>query len=151
VKYAIRSLRRAPLFTVVSLVSLAVGIGANTAVFTIADQALLRGLPVEHADQLFFFTSPGPVSGFVWGENRFSYPMFRDFRDNTAVFDDVAARFSTPLSLTYNGRSERIQAELVSGSWFDTLGLKTAIGRGLTPDEERAPGGHSVVVVTYEF
>ena len=124
-RYAFRNLRRSPLFTIVALLSLALGIGANTAVFTIADQVLLRMLPVKHASELLYFTSPGPNSGFVMGANRFSYPMFRDFRDNTAVFDSVAARFSTPLSLTYGGRSERIEAELVSGTWFDALGLGT--------------------------
>jgi predicted permease len=136
-------------FTAVAVVSLAVGIGANTAVFSIADQVLLRKLPVAHADDLVFFTSP--MSGFVWGENRFSYPTFREFRDNPAGLDSVAARFSTPVSLTYNGRSERIQAELVSGTWFQTLGLGTALGRGLTPEDDRVPGGHSVVVLTYDF
>jgi predicted permease len=150
-RYGARNLRRTPVFTAVALVSLAVGIGANTAVFSIADQVLLRPLPVSHADDLVIFTSPGPVSGFVWGENRFSYPMFREFRDNPAGLDSVAARFSTPVSLTYSGRSERIQAELVSGAWFQTLGLGTALGRGLTPEDDRVPGGHSVVVLTYDF
>src|ERR1041385_2798295 len=104
-RYAFRTLRRSPLFTVVALLSLALGIGANTAVFTIADQVLLRLLPVKHAEDLLHFTSPGPYVGYILGENRFSYPMFRDFRDNTAVFDSVGARFSTPLSLTFNNRS----------------------------------------------
>jgi putative ABC transport system permease protein len=149
-RYAARNLRRTPVFTGVALVSLAVGIGANTAVFSIADQVLLRTLSVAHADDLVFFTTPGPMSAFGWGENRFSYPMFREFRDNPAGLDSVAARFSTPLSLTYNGRSERIQAELVSGTWFQTLGLGTALGRGLTPADDRVPGGQSVVVLTYD-
>ena len=140
--YAIRSLRRSPLFTIMALVSLALGIGANSAVFTIADQVLLRPIPVKHASRLVFFTSPGPQSGMSWGENRFSYPMFREFRDRTSVFEGVAARFPTALNLSYNNRSERIQAELVSGTWFGTLGLVTSLGRGLTPDDDRLPGAH---------
>jgi len=84
--YAIRGLRRSPLFTIVALVSLALGIGANSAVFTIADQALLRPIPVKYARQLVSFTSPGPQSGMVWGENRFSYPGFRDFRAPAKMF-----------------------------------------------------------------
>src|SRR5262245_10312798 len=120
-RYALRNLRRSPLFVTVALVSLALGIGANTAVFTIADQVLLRLLPVRHARELVHFTSPGPQSGMMWGENRFSYPMFRDLRDHNAVFEGVAARFPTPLNLTSNNRSERVQAELVSGGYFDTL------------------------------
>jgi predicted permease len=151
VRYAVRNLRRSPLFTIAALVSLALGIGANTAVFTVADQALLRPLPVRHASELLQFTSPGPYSGFVMGENRFSYPMFRDLRDNAAGFESIAARFSTPLSLTYNSRGERIQAELVSGTWFETLGLGVALGRPLGPDDDRVPGGHSVCVLTYDF
>src|SRR4051794_8153432 len=151
-RYAIRNLRRSPLFTVIALLSLALGIGANTAVFTIADQVLLRMIPVKHAAQLVFFTSPGPQSGMVWGENRFSYAMFQDFRDHSTAFDGIAARFPTALTLTHGNRSaERIQAEIVSGTWFDTLGLTTAIGRGITPDDDRVPGAHPVVVLTYDY
>ena len=149
--YAIRSLRRSPLFTVVAIFSLALGIGANSAVFTIADQLLLRPIPVKYARQLVSFTSPGPQSGMTWGENRFSYPMFRDFRDRTSVFAEVAARFPSDLNLSYNNRSERIQAELVSGTWFDTLGLTTFLGRGITPGDDRLAGAHPVVVLTYDY
>jgi predicted permease len=149
--YAIRNLRRSPLFTIVALFSLALGIGANSAVFTIADQVLLRFIPVNHARQLVSFTSPGPQNGTIWGENRFSYPMYRDFRDHNTVFDGVAARFPTALNLTYNSRSERIQAELVSGTWFDTLGLSTARGRGITVSDDLVPSAHPVVVLTYDY
>ena len=78
IRYALRNLRRTPLFTTIALFSLALGIGANCAVFTIADQVLLRLIPVKHARQLVYFTSPGPQSGMVLGENRFSYPMFQE-------------------------------------------------------------------------
>ena len=87
----------------------------------------------------------------IWGENRFSYPMYRDFRDHNTVFEDVAARFPTALNLSYNNRSERIQAELVSGTWFDTLGLTTSLGRGLTVADDLLPGAHPVVVLTYDY
>ena len=149
--YAIRNLRRSPLFTAVALFSLALGIGANSAVFTIADQVLLRPIPVKHARELVAFTSPGPQSGSVWGQNRFSYPMYRDFRDHNSVFEGVAARFATELNLSYTNRSERIRAELVSGTWFDTLGLTTALGRGLSASDDRLPGAHPVVVLTYDY
>jgi predicted permease len=151
IRYAFRNLRRTPLFTIIALLSLALGIGANSAVFTIADQVLLRTLPVKHADQLVYFTSPGPQSGSVWGENCFSYPMFQDFRDHNSVFDGVAARFATAVNLTYNNRSERIHAELVSGTWFDTLGLTTVIGRPLTVEDDRHPDAHPVTVLTYDY
>src|SRR5579872_3902723 len=105
-RYACRNLGRTPLFTLVALLSLALGIGANSAVFTIADQVLLRLMPVKHARELVLFTSPGPQRGMIWGENRFSYPMFKDLRDNNSVFAGVAAHFNTPLNLTYSNRSE---------------------------------------------
>src|SRR5579872_2678033 len=95
-RYALRNLRRSPLFTLVALLSLALGIGANSAIFTIADQVLLRLLPVRHARDLVFFTSDGPQTGSVWGANRFSYPMYLDFRDHPSALAGVAARFNTP-------------------------------------------------------
>src|SRR6185436_15596266 len=100
----------------------ALGIGANSAVFTIADRVLLRLMPVKHARELVFFTSPGPQSGMVFGENLFSFPMYQDLRDHNSVFSGIAARFGTPVNLSYNNRSEQVQAELVSGTYFDTLG-----------------------------
>jgi len=150
-RYAVRNLTRTPLFTTVAVLSLSLGIGANSAIFTVADQVLLRLLPVRYARDLVFFTSPGPQTGNVSGENMFSYPIFQDFRDHNTVFDGVAARFATPLSLTYNNRSERIQAEIVSGTYFQTLGLDTILGRGLAPEDDRLPGSHPVVVLTHDF
>src|SRR5689334_10974961 len=142
-RFAFRNLRKSPLFTSVALLSLALGIGANSAIFTIADQVLLRLLPVRHARELLQFVSPGPQVGMTWGPNLFSNPMFRDFQEHNDVFQNLAARFGTQLNLGYNNRSDQIRAEIVSGSYFDTLGLGTALGRGLTPDDDRVPGGHS--------
>jgi len=152
-RYALRNLNRTPLFTAVAVASLALGIGANSAIFSIADQVLLRLLPVRHARGLVTFRTPGPQSGNIWGnsETMFSYPMFQDFRDHNTVFAGVAGRFPTPLSLTYNNRSERIQAEIVTGTYFQTLGLDTNFGRGLLPEDDRLPGSHPVVVLTYDF
>ncbi len=151
IRYAYRNLRRSPLFTSIALVSLALGIGANSAIFTLTDQVLLRRLPVRHAGELLYFKSPGPQSGMVWGPDRFSYPMFQDLRDHNLVFAQVAARFDTPLNLSYRNRSEQVTAEIVSGNYFETLGLQTAIGRGLRSDDNRVPGGHSVAVLTYDY
>src|SRR5215831_2893402 len=119
-RYAFRNLRRTPVFTAIALTSLALGIGANSAVFTIADQVLVRNLPGTHSAELLALTSPT-------ADNRFSYPMFLDFRDRSSVLSDVAARYPVPLNLTYNNRTERIQGELVSGTWFETLGLSTSL------------------------
>src|SRR5437660_957591 len=120
-RYAFRNLRRTPIFTSIALISLALGIGANSAVFTIADQVLVRELPGRHAGELVAVTSTA-------SDSRFSYPMFQDFRDRSNVFAAVAARYPTPLNLTYNNRTERIAGEVVSGTWFETLGLGTALG-----------------------
>jgi predicted permease len=144
IRYAFRNLRRTPVFTAIALTSLALGIGANSAVFTIADQVLVRDLPGAHTSELLALTSPT-------ADSRFSYPMFQDFRDRSTVLSAVAARYPVPLNLTYNNRTERIQGELVSGTWFDTLGLSTSLGRPLTPDDDRVAGGHSVVVLTHDF
>src|SRR5437764_1012522 len=132
-RYAFRNLRRSPAFTAVAISSLALGIGANTAIFTIADQLLLRQIPVRNAADLVRIYTAGPQSGQVFGEDLFSYPVYQDLRDHNSVLRGIAGRFPTPLNLTYNNRSERIQAELVTGTWFDTLGLVTVIGRGITP------------------
>src|SRR5262249_54960021 len=74
-----------------------------------------------------------------------------DFRDRSPVFASVGARYAAPLNLTYNNRTERISGELVSGTWFETLGLGAALGRGLNAEDDRVAGGHSVVVLTYDF
>jgi predicted permease len=150
-RYAFRNLRRSPVFTTVALSSLALGIGANTAVFTVADQVLLRLIPVKNARELVRINTDGPQSGYVWGNDRFSYPMFQDLRDHNTQLRNIAARFPTPLNLVYNGRSERVQAELVSGTWFDTLGLTTAIGRGITPEDDKVPSAHPIAVLTYDY
>jgi predicted permease len=151
VRYAWRNLRRSPLFTLVAVLSLALGIGANTAIFTIADQVLLRLLPVRHARELVVFTSDGPQTGNVWGSNRFSYPMYVDFRDHRGLLASVAARFSTPVSIAFGGRSEQARAELVTGAYFDTLGLETVLGRPLLQEDDRTAGGSPVTVLTYDY
>src|ERR1051325_1771095 len=103
-RYSLRNLTRTPVFALVALLSLALGIGANSAVFTIADQVLLRRMPVKHAGELVWFTSPGPQSGHVWGPNTFSYPMYKDFRDHNSVFAGITGRAATPLNLYHGNR-----------------------------------------------
>src|ERR1700683_965182 len=112
-KYALRSFKKSPVFTAVAVLSLALGIGANTAIFTLLDQILLRLLPVKDPSQLVLLSTGGRNYGSNWGGNAISYPMFRDFEDHNEVFTDMFCRFPLPVSLTQEGRTERIQSELV--------------------------------------
>jgi predicted permease len=151
VRYALRTFRRTPLFTAVAILSLAFGIGANTAIFTLLDQILLRFLPVKHPEQLVLLTMRGPHYGSNWGMNAISYPMYKDFHDNNQVFSGMFCRFPIPVSLGYGNRTQRVSAELVSGTYFPVLGVGAAIGRAFTPDDNRIPGGHPLVVLSYSF
>ena len=151
VRYALRAFRRAPLFTGVAILSLAFGIGANTAIFTLLDQILLRLLPVKHPEQLVLLTMRGSHYGSNWGSNAISYPMYKDFRDNNQVFSGMFCRFPLFTTLGYGNRTERVSAELVSGTYFPVLGVGAALGRTFTPDDDRIPGGHPLVVLSYSF
>jgi predicted permease len=150
-RYAFRSFRKAPVFTAVAVLSLALGIGANTAIFTLLDQVLLRLLPVRDPKSLMLLTMRGRHYGSNWGGNMLSYPMFRDFQDHNEVFSGMFARRAAETSLTFEGRTEKVSAELVSGSFFPVLGVGAFMGRTITPDDDRTPGGHPLVVLTYDY
>ncbi|HLK21890.1 MAG TPA: ABC transporter permease [Bryobacteraceae bacterium] len=155
VRYALRGLRKSPLFTTVALASLAVGIGANTAVFSLMDQALLRSLPVKHPQELVLFRAPGPRSGSVNSNYddtvTFSYPMYREFRDGAPVFDGVIARFPISFSASWHDQTERISGDLVSGNFFNVLGVRAAIGRTFTDEDDRKPGAETKVMLSYGY
>lgn len=150
-RYSFRSFRKAPVFTAVAVLSLALGIGANTAIFTLLDQVLLRLLPVKDPQQLTMFTMRGRHYGSNWGGNMISYPMYRDFQDHNEVFSGMFARRATETSITFEGRTEKVAAELVSGTFFPVLGVGAFIGRTFTPDDDRTPGGHPLVVLAYDY
>src|SRR5215467_1555710 len=150
-RYGFRMLRRSPLFTLVAVLTLAFGIGANTAIFSLMDQVLLQLLPVKHPEQLVLVAQRGIRFGDSWGDNDISYPMYRDFRDGNQVFSGMFCRFPTSVSLGSGDRTQRVDAELVSGSYFPVLGVTAAIGRTLTPDDDRVPGGHPVAMLSYSF
>jgi predicted permease len=149
--YALRTLRRSPGFAAVAALTLALGIGANTAIFTLLDQILLRLLPVKNPQELVLLTMRGRHYGNNWGWNAISYPMYRDFQDHNEVFSGMFCRFPEHVSMTFGGQSERVAAELASGTYFDVLGVGTALGRAFTPEDDRVPNGHPIVMLSYDF
>jgi predicted permease len=152
VKYAIRALMRTPMLTGVAILSLALGIGANTAIFTLLDQLLLRLLPVSRPEELVMMWSTGPHMGSNRGSRAASYPMYQDFAQRAQAFSYVFCRYLTPLSVTFEGTTERAQAELVSGNYFQALSVGPAIGRVFSPQEDdRNYKGHPVVVLSHNY
>jgi hypothetical protein len=155
-KYSARTLLKSGGLAIVAVLTLALGIGANTTVFSLTDQILLRRLPVRAPDALVVLRMPGPVAGRLWsdiddGAQSFSYPFYRDLRDQGRLFSGLLARFAISLSVAGDGRSERAQGELVSGNYFDVLGVRPAAGRLLTPEDDRTPGGHPVAVLSHGY
>ena len=150
-RFALRTLGKSPVFTAVAVLSLAFGIGANTAIFTFLDQILLRLLPVKNPQQLVLLTMKGFHYGGNWADNALSYPMYRDFKEHNSVFTDMFCRYQQHVSLGYEGHTERVISELVSGSYFPVLGAGAAIGRTLTPDDDRIPNGHPVMMLSYSY
>ncbi|HSM79254.1 MAG TPA: ABC transporter permease, partial [Bryobacteraceae bacterium] len=141
-----------PLFTTVAILSLALGIGANTAVFTLLDQLVLRLLPVQHPERLVMIWSTGPHFGGNAGARTASYPMYQDFQRGAKAFDFVFCRFETPASLTVGGDTRRVDAELVSGNYFQALGVGAAVGRVFSPEtDDRLYLGHPLVVLSYPY
>src|SRR5215470_19353328 len=113
-RFAARSFRKSPVFVAVAVFSLALGIGANTAIFTLVDQLLLRLLPVKDPQQLVMFWGRGPHYGSNNGRYRLSYPMYEDFRDHTSVFSGVVCRYPTSFNVSEGGNTERVDGEMVS-------------------------------------
>src|SRR5215475_3356523 len=133
-RYATRTFKKAPVFVAVAVLSLALGIGANTAIFTLVDQLLLRLLPVKVPEQLVLLWGRGPHYGSNNGRYKLSYPMYEDFRDHNQVFSGMFCRWETSFSVSEGGKTERVDGELVSGTYFPVLGVGPALGRVLTPD-----------------
>jgi predicted permease len=157
-RFAARSLVKRPLVTIVAIVSLALGIGVNAAIFSGFDRLVLRHLPIPDADQIVLITSPGPRPGSnsVGGggpvDAIFSYPLFRDLERLTGTgLSGIAAHRDIPVNLAYRGQTTSGRGELVSGAYFPLLGVAPALGRLLTPDDDRVPGGHPVVVLSHQY
>jgi predicted permease len=151
IQFALRAFRKSPVFTAVALLSLALGIGANTAIFTLLDQVLLRLMPVKNPQELVLLHMEGFHYGNNWGSNALSYPLYRDFKADNSVFAGMFCRFEAVFSLGFNGQVERARGELVSGTYFPVLGVGAAVGRTFTPDDDRVPGGHPVAMLSYAY
>ena len=151
VQYGIRTLAKNPAFTLVAMATLALGIGANTAMFSLLDQVVLRLLPVSHPERVVIVRETGNHYGNSYGANTISWPMFEDLRDNNQVFSGMFCRFPATVTLGYGDRTGQIPAELVSGSYFPTLGVEAALGRIIAPDDDAVPDSQPVVVLSYSF
>jgi predicted permease len=144
VRYALRAMRRSLGLTTVAVLSLALGIGANTAIFSLLDAVLLRMLPIEKPGEIVRVGTRG-------GGHVFSYPMFRELKQRNTVFSGVFARKPLPVSLVATGSTERGLAELVSGNYFSVLGVPPFLGRTFTEADDRVPLGHPVTVLSYNY
>ncbi len=156
VRYALRQFRNNPGFTLTAVVTLALGIGANTAIFTLLDQALLRSLPVKDPAKLvllrFTGTDTGSLSGYGGDEgNYFSYPMYRDLRDKNAVFGGLIATSRAETGVVWKNEPGISRAELVSGNYFDVLGVHPAVGRLLVQSDDVQPNANPIVALSYGF
>src|SRR6266550_7638207 len=131
-RYAFRTLRKSPGFTAVAISTLALGIGANAAIFALVDRVLLTLLPVTNPRELVLLTSPGPMQGHIWSDDdtatSFTYPMYKELRDRNTVFQGLIAEFPFPASVAAGGQTDRASGELVSGNYFDLLGTPPALG-----------------------
>lgn len=148
-RYAARTFIKAPGFTLIAVLSIALGIAANTSIFTLVNAVLFKPMPVPHPEQLVALYTLEPNSQYA-GE--FSYPDYRDYRDNNDVFSDLFVHYGTPVSMKNSGdKAELIWGELVTGNYFSGLGVTPAAGRVLSPDDDRAEGGHPVTVLSHAF
>lgn len=146
-RYAARQIARSPGFTLLVVAVLGLGVGANTALFTLADAMLFRSRPgVQDAERLVW------VSAFREGHpNPVSYPDYRDVRDRVGAFSGVAAFHDVEVSVSGGGEPERTRGQVVSGNYFSVLGAPMALGRGFVPPEDSVPGAYPVAVVGHDF
>ena len=152
IRLALRGLRRNPLFASVAILSLALGIGANTAIFTLIDQILLRQLPVSHPEQLVMLYQQGSHNGSNMGSRMHSYPVYQDLQKRAEPLSEVLCRRLVPASISVDNQTERVQAEMVSGNYFQMLGVGPAVGRVFNSQEDdQVYMGHPAVVLSYDY
>ncbi len=156
IRYAVRQLRKYPGFTAVAVLTLAVAIGANAAIFSLVDQVLLKRLPVSEPSRLvtlqFVGSDTGHTDSWGGGDNiQFSYPMYRDLRDQNQVFAGMLAVFPKEAGVQWRNTPSLVKSELVSGNYFSLLGVRPALGRLLAPEDSAARGASALVVLSYRY
>lgn len=152
-RYAFRSLLKTPQFTLIAVLTLGLGVGANTAIFSLLDHLQFRNIAVHEPNRIVRMDLPGPFAGAIWGGSFcMDHPMFRDLQGAPKeIFAGVAAVFSAPVSLSVNNSTERGNSMLVSGNAFEVFGLGPAAGRLLTPADDEKPGAHPVAVLSHAY
>ena len=150
-RYSLRTLRRSPVFLAVAVLSLALGIGANTAIFTLINQLILQRLPVREPDRLAMLAGRGRHYGGNNGMDRLSYPMYQEIRDKNQVFSGMFCTYPSTVSATFQGSVELIGADFVSGNYFPVLGIGAAVGRVFTASDDLIQGGHPLAVLSYGY
>jgi predicted permease len=151
-RFAVRGLVRSPLFSIVAILSLALGIGANTAIFTLIDQIVLRKLPVRAPDELVMLYQQGAHNGSNMGQRMHSYPIYQQYQKLAAPLAEVLCRRLAEASVSIDNQTERLDAEMVSGNYFSMLGVAPAVGRVFSSQEDdQIYAGHPVVVLSYDY
>jgi predicted permease len=146
IRYAVRSLLKRPGFVAIAVVTLALGIGANTAIFSLVNAVLLQSLPVERPGEIVSVAMRGKDDSM----SAWSFPNYRDFRDRNEALSGLLVYRFVPLSLSRGGANERVWGFEVSGNYFDVLGVKAIKGRTFLPEEDKTPLSHPVAVLSYE-
>ena len=149
--YSQRTLRKSPVFIAVAVLSLALGIGANTAIFTLINQLVLQPLPIKDPEQLVMLAGRGKHYGGNNGPDRISYPMYQEIRDKNSVFSGMFCTYPATVSASFEGHTELIGADFVSGNYFPVLGIGAAVGRVLTASDDLIQGGHPLAVLSYGY
>ncbi len=147
-RYALRTLRKSPVFLAVAALSLALGIGANTAIFTLIHQLILQPLPVRDPEQLVMLAGRGKHYGGNNGADKISYPMYQEIRDKNQVFSAMFCTYPSTVSASFQGGTELIGADFVSGNYFPVLGVGAAVGRVFTASDDLIQGGHPLAVLS---
>ena len=159
VRFAIRGLARNYGLSLIAIFTLAIAICANTTIFSLLNQALLRALPVSRPDELVVLSFAGSFYGHHHSEggsdeehvHEFSYPMYRDLSDKNTALSGLIASVPASVGVTWDNRSEAVSTEMVSGNYFETLGVRPAVGRLFIASDESAPGANPVVVLNFNY